>query len=335
MVPELNETEYESLKAAIRETGRILVPVVMTSDGEIIDGKGRVRATEELKIKDYPRDVVDGLDVEARRLLRLSLNCVRRQLSAEQKREIVRATLRSTPALSNNYLAEITGVDGKTVAKVRDDLETTSDIPKLTAFRGKDGKTRPRHVFTRTNRETKAASEALRKLDDQAPQKLLTAREAIRMANRLEVAATKEDAPTYSDVGPYQASDWVGDVITAHKAKERHDYEQPEAEAEFFIRRTTKMQELVLDPFCGSATTASICKRLNRRCVTTDIDPKAIAVARERVLDTMVGDAVACPKLMVPLVADLPTHRKIKTARMPMEDDDIEFELANPISLPA
>ena len=90
MIPELNETEFEALKASIREAGRILVPVVVTSDGEIIDGKGRVRAAEELKITDYPREVVHGLDAEARRLLRLSLNCVRRHLSAEQKREIVR-----------------------------------------------------------------------------------------------------------------------------------------------------------------------------------------------------------------------------------------------------
>ena len=187
MTPDPNESECEVLKASIREAGRNRVAVVKTSDGEVIDGKGRVRAAEELKIKDYPCEVVHGLDAEARQMLRLSLNCVRRHLSAEQKREIVRAT----PGLSNNYLGELTGVDGKTVVRVREELEATSAVPKLTAFKGKDGKTRPRHVFVRSARETAAAAEALQKLGDGAPQKLLTAREVIRKANRVEAAAKR------------------------------------------------------------------------------------------------------------------------------------------------
>ena len=68
MVPELTEAEYVALKAAIREAGRILVPVVVTSDGEVIDGKGRVRAAEELKITNYPTEIVHGVDADARRM---------------------------------------------------------------------------------------------------------------------------------------------------------------------------------------------------------------------------------------------------------------------------
>src|SRR4051794_35073540 len=107
MIPDLTEAEYGVLKASIREAGRIVVPVVVTSDGDIIDGKGRVRAAQEWKITDYPREVVHGLDPEVCRLLRLSLNCVRRHLSVEQKRLIVRATLQASPELSNNYLGEL------------------------------------------------------------------------------------------------------------------------------------------------------------------------------------------------------------------------------------
>lgn len=432
MVPELTEFEFEALKASIREAGRILVPVVVTSDGDIIDGKGRVRAAQELKITNYPREVVHGLDAEAARLLRLSLNCVRRQLSGEQKRLIVEATLRATPELSNNYLGELTGVDGKTVAQVREELEATSEIPKLTAFRGKDGKMRPRHVLARTTRETNEASKALRRLGEEAPQRLLTAREVIRQAARMEAAARKEavdpspdvppDAlvevhhcdfrqmpvapgsarliftdplyhrehlPLYSDLaawaakvlqpggllvtylgtsflpevvqrlglhltyvwtcatlfegqkttihdrrirtgwkpflvysnGPYQPGGWTTDVITAPPQKRQHSYQQPELEAEFLIRRMSREQDLVLDPFCGSGTTAAVCKRLNRRCVTTDIDPNAVAIARGRVRATRVGDPLVRPTIM--------------TARMPMEDDDPDFELAIPLGLPA
>ncbi len=432
MIPELSETEYSALKAAIRDAGRVLVPVVVASDGEVIDGKGRVRAAEELKIPDYPREVVHGLDAEARRLRRLSLNCVRRHLTAEQKREVVRATLLSMPELSNNYLGELTGVDGKTVAAVREDMESTSEIPKLTVFKGKDGKTRPRHVFTRSARETEAASQALQQLGDEAPEKLLTAREVIRKANRVESAAKREsfrpaedvppDAlveihhcdfrqmpvapgsarliftdplyhrehlPLYSELaewakkvlqpggllvtylgtsylpevverlgkhlryvwtcatmfegqkttihdrhirtgwkpflvysnGPYQPTDWTTDVITAPPQKKRHRYEQPELEAEFLIRRFTKEGELCLDAFCGSGPTAAVGKRRTRRCVTTAIDPNAVAIARERVRTTLVGDPLVRPT--------------ITTARMPMEDDDFEFELKSSFSLPA
>jgi methylase of polypeptide subunit release factors len=361
---------------------------------------------------------------------RLSLNCVRRHLSAEQKREIVRATLRATPDLSNNYLGELTGVDGKTVARVREELESTSEVPKLTAFRGKDGKTRPRHVYVRSARETVAVSEALQQLGDEAPDKLLTAREVIRKAKRVEAAAERvsaqptevvppdalveihhcdfrqmpvapggarliftdplyhrEHLPLYSELaawaakvlqpggllvthlgtsylpevvqmlgqhleyvwqfatvfdgqktnihdrhirsgwkpllvysnGPFQPAGWTVDVITARKEKERFCYQQPELEAEVMIRRFTKEGELCLDAFCGSGTTASVCKRLKRKCVTTDIDANAVAEARRRVANTKVGDPLGRPRIM--------------TAPMPMEDDDIEFESS--LRLPA
>lgn len=424
MVPELTEVEYAALKAAIRESGRILVAVVVTSDGEVIDGKGRLRAAEELGITNYERVVVDGLDAEARRLHRLSLNCVRRQLSSDQKREIVRATLRATPELSNNYLGELTGVDGKTVARVREELEATSAVPKLTAFRGKDGKTRPRYVTARTPREEKDASEALQKLGESAPSHLMTARDVVRKSKRVAAAATRADAQPVSNLppdalveihhrdfrempvapgsarliftdplyhrehlylyselaewaakvlqpggllvtylgtsylpevvqmlgqhlkyvwqfatvfdgqktsihdrhirtgwkpllvysnGPYQPVDWTVDVITAVQEKKRHRYQQPELEADVMIRRFTKEGELCLDPFMGSGTTASVCKRLNRKCVTTDIDLNAVVEARQRVADTRVGDPLVRPTFC--------------TAPMPVEDDDLEFEL--------
>ncbi|MBY0460659.1 MAG: site-specific DNA-methyltransferase, partial [Gemmataceae bacterium] len=115
---------------------------------------------------------------------------------------------------------------------------------------------------------------------------------------------------------PYQPTDWTTDVITAPPQKKRHRYQQPELEAEFLIRRFTKEGELCLDAFCGSGTTASVCKRLNRRCVTTDIDPNAVAIARERVLATRVGDPLVRPTFM--------------TARMPAEDDDLATGLESP-----
>ena len=121
--------------------------------------------------------------------------------------------------------------------------------------------------------------------------------------------------------GPFQPADWTVDVITAPKEKKRFCYQQPELEAEVMIRRFTKEGDVCLDAFCGSGTTASVCKRLKRKCITTDIDANAVAEARQRVADTKVGDPLARPRIM--------------TAPMPMEDDDIEFELKSSLSLPA
>ena len=50
--------------------------------------------------------------------------------------------LKRTPDLANNWIAEILGVDDKTVKAARSRLESTSEIPKLRKLRGKDGKNR-------------------------------------------------------------------------------------------------------------------------------------------------------------------------------------------------
>jgi hypothetical protein len=50
--------------------------------------------------------------------------------------------LKATPHLANIEIARMLGVDDKTVASVRDSLESTSEIPKLDKTVGKDGKAR-------------------------------------------------------------------------------------------------------------------------------------------------------------------------------------------------
>ena len=74
----------------------------------------------------------------------------------------MRATPRATPELSNNYLGELTGVDGRTVARVREELEAASAVPKLTAFRVKDDKTRPRTTASVCKRQTSLRKRSLK-----------------------------------------------------------------------------------------------------------------------------------------------------------------------------
>lgn len=41
--------------------------------------------------------------------------------------------------------------------------------------------------------------------------------------------------------------------------------------------------DLVVDPFCGSGTTAIACRRLGRSCITSEQDPETHAIARARI----------------------------------------------------
>jgi len=72
----------------------------------------------------------------------ISANIHRRHLTAEQKRELIAALLKAAPERSNLATAKIAKVSDKTVARVRDRLETTSEFPKLTKRVGLDGRAR-------------------------------------------------------------------------------------------------------------------------------------------------------------------------------------------------
>jgi hypothetical protein len=86
--------------------------------------------------------VVTGLTADEKQRRAEDLNLHRRHLTHEKKRPIIDRRLRADPGVSNNTIASSVGADGKTVAAQRKKLESTSEIPKLTATRGKDGKTR-------------------------------------------------------------------------------------------------------------------------------------------------------------------------------------------------
>jgi hypothetical protein len=79
-----------------------------------------------------------------KRVFARKANVLRRQLNREQLRNLIAEQLKDTPEWANNRIAGVVGVDDKTVAAVRTSLEATSEIPKLDALTGADGKARPR-----------------------------------------------------------------------------------------------------------------------------------------------------------------------------------------------
>ena len=70
--------------------------------------------------------------------------------------------------------------------------------------------------------------------------------------------------------------------MTSEEQKGLHDWQQSTVEATYYIERLTKEGELVVDPFCGSGTTAYAAMSLRRQWWTADIEEKHVETARKR-----------------------------------------------------
>ncbi len=139
-LPPLSQEEYLALRDNIALNG-VLVPILVDSDGRIIDGNCRKQIANELGY-DCPEKIHPGEDEEEIRALARALNLARRQLNQQQKREIVADQLGESPGKSNRWIAKQLGVHHATVASVRKQLESTGQIIQLEATEGLDGKRR-------------------------------------------------------------------------------------------------------------------------------------------------------------------------------------------------
>jgi hypothetical protein len=192
-LPDLPDDEYEVLKADIAEKG-VLYAVLQDEYGDTIDGHQRERAADELGIK-YPIAVLPGLSEEDKWHLAISLNVKRRHLTRPQMRQLVEQEIKRTPDLANNWLAEILGVDDRTVLAARKRLESTSALRKFTKLRGKDGKSRVAHyrqVVANTASELKVARAVARKLPPSCNGKVIDTTTASRRARRYNQEAIWE-----------------------------------------------------------------------------------------------------------------------------------------------
>lgn len=64
--------------------------------------------------------------------------------------------------------------------------------------------------------------------------------------------------------------------------KLRHSHEKPEDLIEFLIRKSSNEGEIVLDPFCGSGTTAVCAQKLNRNFITFELEYEYVRIANQR-----------------------------------------------------
>jgi len=150
VMPPLTGDERADLEQSIKANG-VLVPVIISETGEIVDGHHRVEIADRLGMN-YPQTTTAGTPSELQTLA-YSLNLHRRHLTREQVRSLVETSLKADPQLSDRGHGERLGVDHKTAAKVREDMEGRGDIPHVDTRTDSLGRQQP---VTRITETTKA-----------------------------------------------------------------------------------------------------------------------------------------------------------------------------------
>ncbi len=84
---------------------------------------------------------------------------------------------------------------------------------------------------------------------------------------------------------PHQTQYWFKDIIQGdgyRGLKDHHPWEQGVSEAMYVIENLSYENDVVVDPFLGSGTTAVAAKRLNRRFVGCDEDEASVNMTLSR-----------------------------------------------------
>jgi hypothetical protein len=154
LFPLLSEPELKELAADIEANG-LNTPIVMWSEKKsekvwLLDGRNRLDALALLgelefdqhgKAKKY-LDRLYRYDGDPYALA-LSFNLHRRHLTAEQKRDVIAKLLKAKPEASNLSIAKQVMADDKTVASVRRDMESRSEIPNVERHTDSKGRKQP------------------------------------------------------------------------------------------------------------------------------------------------------------------------------------------------
>jgi hypothetical protein len=118
--PLIEGEDFESLVEDIRAHGQ-REPVVLF-EGKVLDGRNRSRACEVLGIRLKTRYFDPKVEGSPEAFV-ISVNLKRRHLTTGQKREVIAELIKATSAASDRAIARDVGVDNKTVASVRKEME--------------------------------------------------------------------------------------------------------------------------------------------------------------------------------------------------------------------
>ncbi|MEW6042592.1 MAG: site-specific DNA-methyltransferase, partial [Elusimicrobiota bacterium] len=86
--------------------------------------------------------------------------------------------------------------------------------------------------------------------------------------------------------GPLISDVWSDIHRIRHKIRrDEHPCQLPVLLLERLLLMSTDEGDIILDPFMGTGTTAIAAKRLNRRFIGIDIDPKYVEIANKKIKD--------------------------------------------------
>ena len=119
VMPRLSPERYAALEADIIANG-VQDPIKVSEAGVIVDGHHRDEIARKHDLH-CPRVVVKGDDAYLRDRA-YTWNGARRDLTAEERREVAEKSLRSDPILRDSDHARRTGMDRKTVKRIRESL---------------------------------------------------------------------------------------------------------------------------------------------------------------------------------------------------------------------
>jgi DNA modification methylase len=76
----------------------------------------------------------------------------------------------------------------------------------------------------------------------------------------------------------------VNNVSNQFSDKQLHPATFPEGLVEFFVKSFTNENDIILDPFGGSGTTAIVCKKYNRQCIIMEKKEEYYELIKKRIL---------------------------------------------------
>ena len=192
LFPALDPATADALRESIKRFG-VLVPVVRDQHGNILDGHHRSKIADELGA-DYGVDIVLVNDEEESAEIQRTLNADRRQLDAEQRKQIV-AALRE----KNHSYRAIAGAVGSSKSQVERDISELSHAGQLNEPErvvGVDGKNRPAKktkVTTQSQADAVKAQEAIAGLDLTDNEGGLESSKVIKKAKKQKRAEEKDE----------------------------------------------------------------------------------------------------------------------------------------------
>ncbi|MDA8310264.1 MAG: DNA methyltransferase [Actinomycetota bacterium] len=94
--------------------------------------------------------------------------------------------------------------------------------------------------------------------------------------------------------GRYSPRHWFIDAVMSEgngaKGPTDHRWQQSLGPFVRWVEQAAEVGELVVDPFCGSGTTALACRAAGRRFLGCDVDPASVSLTLERLVDDGAGD---------------------------------------------